>query len=267
MSEWLNLAFRWFHVVAGVLWIGQTAFFAWLDSRMTVEAGPDGREQVWMVHSGGFYVVDKQQVPELLPRTLHWFKWESAATWASGFLLLVVVYYLGGALVDPASGVSVGLATAVGVALLPASWIVYDLLWKAWLERRPALGAALGVVLCAAVAWGLTGVMGGRAAYIHVGAMLGTLMAANVWVRILPAQRQLIAAAREGRTADPELAARAKRRSSHNTFLAIPVIFIMISSHFPTASYGHRWNWAMLAGFVVAGFAARGLMNLWNRKG
>ncbi len=267
MSEWLNLLVRWFHVVAGVLWIGQTAFFAWLDTRMTVEAGADGEERVWMVHSGGFYVVEKQRVPELLPRTLHWFKWEAAATWVSGFLLLAIVYYFGGALVDPASGVPVGVATAVGVGLLAVAWIVYDRLWLAWLERRPALGAVVGVALSTAVAWGLTRVMSGRAAYIHVGAMLGTLMAANVWSRILPAQRQLIAAARQGRAGDPALAARAKRRSSHNTFMSIPVIFIMISSHFPTASYGHRWSWAMLAGFVVVGFAARGLMNLWNRKG
>lgn len=270
LSEWLNLIFRWIHVVVGILWIGQTAFFSWLDSRFTVESGEDGDEDarptVWMVHSGGFYVVEKQKVPELLPRTLHWFKWEAALSWLSGILLLVLVYYLGGLVVEPDAELGIATAVTIGVATLILGWAVYDLLWISLFEKRETVGTWISLLLLAVASYALSEVMSGRSAYIHVGALFGTIMAANVWMRILPAQRNMIAATRAGQKADLTLAARAKQRSKHNTFMAIPLIFIMISSHFPTASYGHRHHWLMLLAFILAGFGARHLMNLWNNR-
>lgn len=267
LHEWLNLVLRWAHVVLGVLWIGQTAFFSWLDSRLTVEAPEDGGpEKIWMVHSGGFYVVEKQKQPQLLPKTLHWFKWEAALTFLSGFFLLLVVYYFGGLLLDWDSEMPMSHAAALGLGSLVLGWVVYDLLWISPLAKRPRLAGALSVGLAIGVAWLLSQYLSGRAAYIHVGALFGTIMAANVWMRILPAQRQMLAAVQNGETPDLSKGVRAKQRSTHNTFMALPVIFIMISSHFPTVSYGHRLNWLMLAGFIFVGFVARYMMNRHNQR-
>lgn len=264
-SGWLHLLTRWFHVVVGVLWIGQTALFGWMDRNL--EPLPEGERdervegRLWMIHSGGFYKVEKQRlVPEALPGTLHWFKWEAALTWLSGVLLLTLVYYLGSALVEIGSSVTPTTALLVGLGTLAGGWFAYDALWISPLARHERLATAVSFALVVVVAWGLTRVLSGRAAYIHVGALFGTIMAANVWMRILPAQHQLVAATATGSPADATLAARAKQRSKHNTFLAFPLLFLMISSHFPTQSYGHRWNWAILAGFVLLGWAARKLM-------
>jgi uncharacterized membrane protein len=266
LSTWLNLLFRWFHVVAGVLWIGQTAFFSWLDTRMKLEVDGEGREQVWMVHSGGFYRVDKLKAPEDNDRVLHWFKWEAAFTWLSGIFLLIIVYHLGGSLVDVESPLSVGQASALGFGSLIVGWLVYDLLWTSPLARKETVATALSLGLLVATGWLLSRYLSGRAAYIHVGALMGTIMTANVWMRILPGQRRMVKAVREGRKPDLRYAAIAKHRSTHNTFLALPVIFIMISNHFPTNTYGHRLNWLLLFGFTLAGFAARWAMNRWNER-
>ena len=274
LSEWLNLILRWSHVVLGVLWIGQTALFSWLDSRLTVEAPEDGGpEKIWMVHSGGFYVVEKQKRPQILPKTLHWFRWEAALTWLSGMVLLTVVYYMGGLMVDESQlslwddpRTALWKSIGIGVGTLVLGWVIYDLLWISPLARFPRLASALSLLLAFGTTYGLAQVLSGRAAYIHVGALFGTIMAANVWVRILPAQKQMLAAARAGDEVDLTLGARAKQRSGHNTFLALPVIFIMISSHVPTISYGHRLNWLMLVGFILVGFAARYAMNRYNQR-
>jgi len=266
-SGWLHLLTRWFHVVVGVLWIGQTYLFGWMDCNL--EALPEGERdervegRLWMIHSGGFYKVEKQRlVPEALPGTLHWFKWEAALTWISGVVLLVLVYYLGGALVEVGSGVTTATAVLIGLGTLVVGWIAYDALWMSPLARHEKLTTWVSFALIVGVAWGLSSVLSGRAAYIHVGALFGTVMAANVWARILPGQRQLVAATAAGTPADATLAARAKQRSKHNTFLSVPLLFLMISSHFPTQSYGHRWSWAMLGGFVLLGWGARRLMTV-----
>lgn len=267
MSEWLNLFVRWFHVVAGVFWIGQTAFFSWLDIRMKLEKDEEtGEARVWMVHSGGFYKVDKLAAPEEMPRLLHWFKWEAAFTWLSGIFLLVLVYHMGGLLVEYDAEVSVRSASALGFGVLILGWVVYDLLWTSPLARREGLATAISLLLLVASAWLLSRYLSGRAAYIHVGALMGTLMTANVWMRILPGQRKMVAAVTEGREPDLRLGEIAKYRSRHNTFMAFPVIFIMISNHFPTTSYGHRLNWLFLAGYIVVGFVARALLNAHERK-
>jgi uncharacterized membrane protein len=270
LHDWLHLLTRWFHVVLGVAWLGQTWLFAWMDGAL--EPVPEGEEgaggepiegRLWMVHSGGFYRVDKQLVvPARMPGTLHWFKWEAALTWISGLVLLGMVYYMGGAVVEYDSGVSAAQGTAIGLGALFAGWLIYDLLWLSPLGRREWLGAAVCFALLVGVTWLLTHWLSARAAYIHAGALMGTIMAANVWQRILPAQRRLVASVRAGNPADPALAARAKQRSKHNTYMSVPVIFLMISSHFPVSTYGHRHNWLILGALVLLGWAGRKVMTM-----
>jgi len=262
LSEWLNLILRWTHVFAGIMWVGTTYYFTWLDARLTEEekaaVNTGNAAQVWMVHSGGFYVVERRKVPDLVSRTLHWFKWEAGTTWLSGFALLIVVYYLGGgALIDhDVRDISLGAAVGVGIAVIVVGWLVYDLLMLSPLGRNELLFAVIAYALIVGIAFSLTQVFSGRAAYIHVGATLGTIMAANVWMRILPAQKKMIAALKEGRKPDERLAAQAKLRSKQNTFMAVPVVFIMISNHFPGVTYGERYNWIILAVLVLAGWIA-----------
>jgi uncharacterized membrane protein len=262
VSEWLNLILRWTHVFAGIMWVGTTYYFTWLDARLTEEekaaVNTGNAAQVWMVHSGGFYVVERRKVPDLVSRTLHWFKWEAGTTWLSGFALLIVVYYLGGgALIDhDVRDISLGAAVGIGIAVIVVGWLVYDLLMLSPLGRNELLFAVIAYALIVGIAFSVAQVFSGRAAYIHVGATLGTIMAANVWMRILPAQKKMIAALKEGRKPDARLAAQAKLRSKQNTFMAVPVVFIMISNHFPGVTYGERYNWIILAVLVLAGWIA-----------
>jgi uncharacterized membrane protein len=257
VAEWLNLLIRWTHVFAGILWIGQTYLFSWLDARLNEATQADPSAQVWMVHSGGFYLVSRQKVPQLLPQRLHWFKWEAAATWLSGMLLLILVYYAGGLMVDDAvSQIGTGTAVALGLGLLPVGWLIYDFLWLSPMSRTPLVAVPLSFILLVAIAFGLTHLLSGRAAYMEVGAMMGTLMAANVWLRILPAQRQMVAAIKQGKAPDSALAATAKGRSKHNTYMVVPLVFIMISNHFPSATYGNDYNWAILGLLILMGWGA-----------
>ncbi len=262
ISEWLNLIFRWIHVFAGIMWVGTTYYFTWLDARLSEEERSvlqsGGPAQIWMVHSGGFYVVEKRKVPDLVSRTLHWFRWEAGTTWLSGMALLIIVYYIGGgALVDAdVSGISVGGAIWLGVGVLLVGWIVYDLLMLSPLGKNERVFAIVAYILIVMVAYGLTRVLSGRAAYIHIGAMFGTVMAANVWMRILPAQRKMIAAINEGKKLSDALSAQAKLRSKQNTFIAVPVVFIMISNHFPGVTYGEHYNWVILSLLILVGWIA-----------
>ena len=262
LSEWLNLLFRWVHVFAGIMWVGTTYYFTWLDARLSEEEkavlNTGAPAQIWMVHSGGFYVVEKRKVPDLVSRTLHWFRWEAAITWLSGFALLVIVYYLGGgALVDPdVLDISVGAAVALGIGIIVACCFIYDVMIASPLVRHEKLFAAIAYVLIVIVSYVLTHVFSGRAAYIHLGAMFGTIMAANVWMHILPSQKKMIAALKEGRKPDERLSASAKLRSKQNTFMVVPVVFIMISNHFPGVTYGERNNWLILSVLVLVGWIA-----------
>jgi uncharacterized membrane protein len=262
LSEWLNLIFRWVHVFAGIMWVGTTYYFTWLDARLSEEekavANTRNSAQIWMVHSGGFYVVEKRKVPDLVSRTLHWFRWEAGTTWLSGMALLILIYYMGGgALVDPdIRDISVSAATALGIGLLVVGWIVYDVMMISPLGKNEKAFAVIAYLMLVGVSYGLSRVFSGRASYIHVGAMMGTIMAANVWMRILPAQKKMIAAINEGQKPDDALSAQAKLRSKQNTFMAVPVVFIMISNHFPGVTYGESYNWAILAVLILAGWIA-----------
>jgi uncharacterized membrane protein len=266
LSEWLNLIFRWIHVFAGIMWVGTTYYFTWLDARLSEEekavANTGTTAQLWMVHSGGFYVVEKRKVPDLVSRTLHWFRWEAATTWLSGMALLILLFYLGGgALIDPdVCNISLGAAVGIGLGVIVAAGATYDLMMMSPLGRNEKLFAVIAYCLVVAVTYGLTRVLSARAAYIHVGAIFGTIMAANVWMHILPAQRRMIAALKEGRKPDERLAAQAKLRSKQNTFMAVPVVFIMISNHFPGVTYGDRYNWIILSILILVGWVAAKLI-------
>lgn len=262
LSEWLNLLFRWVHVFAGIMWVGTTYYFTWLDARLTEEEkavlNTGVTPQVWMVHSGGFYVVERKKVPDLVSRTLHWFRWEAFMTWLSGFALLILIFYLGGgALIDrDVRDLSVGVAVALGIGVIIAGGFVYDMMHLSPLGRNEKLFAAVAYVLIVALSFGLTRIFSARAAYIHIGAIFGTIMAANVWMHILPAQKKMIAALKEGRKPDERLSAQAKLRSKQNTFMAVPVVFIMISNHYPGVTYGERYNWIILSILILLGWIA-----------
>jgi uncharacterized membrane protein len=214
-----------------------------------------------MVHSGGFYTVVKQKTLTVPPGEVHWFRYEALATFLSGFILLNIVYYHGGLMVDPIDPkVSPLVAGLLGVATLVVGWTAYDLLARTPLVDREAAFAATGFVLVVALAYGLSMVFSSRATYIHVGALFGTIMTSNVWMRILPPQRRMIAAAVKGESFDPALAGGAKRRSKHNSFLALPTTFIMISNHFPTATYGNHYAVAVLGALILVGWSAAAIL-------
>jgi uncharacterized membrane protein len=255
INEWLNLIFRWTHVFAAILWVGTTFYFTWLDGQMRRMDGKGGG--VWMVHSGGFYTVVKQKTLGVPPDQIHWFRWEALVTWLSGFALLTVVYYHGRLMVDPIDPVvSPVIATLIGIGTLFIGWAVYDLLARPPLVNNTPVFAAIGFVLILAVAAGLSMIVSSRATYIHIGALFGTIMVNNVWMRILPPQKRMIAAGVRGEPFDPALAEGAKRRSMHNTFLAIPAVLMMISNHYPTATYGNQYAIPIMGVLILIGWGA-----------
>ena len=261
VHEWLNLIARWTHVFAGIMWVGTTYYFTWLDARLSEEEkavrATGGTAQLWMVHSGGFYVVEKRKVPDELSRKLHWFRWEAGTTWLSGMALLIIVYYLGGgALIDrDVADISLSTAVAAGTGALVLGWLIYDLLMISPLGRNEKVFAVVAYVLVVGTTYGLSRVLSGRAVYIHMGAIFGTIMAANVWMRILPAQRKMIEAIKAGQKPDEALAAQAKLRSKQNTFMAVPVVFLMISNHYGGNTTG-GYDWIHLVVLVPVGWLA-----------
>jgi uncharacterized membrane protein len=267
VQEWLDIGFRWLHVIVGITWVGTSFYFNWLNNRVRPPTSPEPgvAAELWSVHGGGFYRVVKYEVaPERLPDTLHWFKWEAYATWLTGVSLLFIVYYLGpiGIAVDSTKvDLTRWALVAVGLGSLAVGWVVYDALCRTPLARRPGWFAFVGLVVSTGVAFGYSRVMTGRAAYIHTGALIGTLMAANVFRVIIPSQRRMVDAMARGEAPDAEAGRDAARRSLHNNYLTLPVVFIMVSGHFPSA-FADRWNWAVLIGISVAGALVRHWFNL-----
>jgi len=261
LKDWVELILRWSHVFAGIMWVGATFYFTWLDGRFTElehsakdSPGKEPEKFVWMVHSGGFYLVEKQKNPQLLTQTLHWFKWEAATTWLTGFVLFCYMYYDHGLLVNfEDSPISKAAAIWLSLGMLAAGWAVYDLLWK--FCKKDIVGIIISYALIVVAAYFSCRYFSGRGAYLQLGAMFGTIMVANVWMRILPAQRRMVAALKAGAQPNLEEGARAKKRSKHNTFIVLPVVFIMISNHYPN-TYGSPHNWIILSVVVLVGWAA-----------
>jgi uncharacterized membrane protein len=269
--EWLNLLVRWLHIITGIAWIGASFYFVWLDNSIRPPApgselarkGVSG--ELWAVHGGGFYNPQKYLVaPAELPADLHWFKWEAYSTWLSGFALLTIVYYFNAQamMVDRAvADLSSWQAVGIGLASLVVGWTVYDLLCRSKLGKHDLAFGAVVFVLLVGAAWALTHFLSGRAAYIHVGAMIGTIMVANVLMVIIPGQRKMVEAMRAGGRPDPVYGIRGKQRSVHNNYFTLPVLFIMISNHY-AMTYRNDHAWAVLAVIMAAGVVIRHFFNL-----
>ncbi|HEU4886019.1 MAG TPA: urate hydroxylase PuuD [Longimicrobium sp.] len=266
VRELLDLVFRWVHVIAGIMWIGNSMLWNWMDRNLepSKDATPGIQGEIWLLHSGAFYYVQKDARGWDQTRPLHWFKWQAYTTWLSGAALLIVVYYLsaGALLLDAsASGLSHLQAVGIGAGVVIGGWVVYDMLLARVLDRAGAMGAVIGLAAVMGVAYGLAQVFSGRATFLHVGAMLGTLMAANVAHHIMPSQRALVRAVESGGQPDPKYAKRAKSRSIHNNYITFPVIVLMLSSHFP-GIYGHRLNWLLLGILALGGASVRHILNV-----
>jgi uncharacterized membrane protein len=241
ISEWLNLVFRWIHVIAGVMWIGHLWFFNFVNAQVAKTYDADSKKKV---------------IPELMPRALYWFRWGAAYTWITGFFLLGIVIYMGGVGIE--TDQSLGVAVGAGVGGLIVAWVIYDLLWKQ-MAKNEMVGAIISFVLVVAAAFGLNLVMSHRAVFIHIGAIFGTIMAANVWMRIWPNQRKIIAAAKAGSPPPDGAPALAALRSKHNTYMSVPLMFFMVSNHFPTM-YGSDIRVVWVAVFVAVGWGMTKLM-------
>jgi len=266
IAEWLNLLVRWIHFIVGVAWIGASFYFNWLENHLNRQApqekGIDGN--LWAVHGGGFYHLKKfTNGPDKLPEVLHWFKWEAYMTWVSGMTLLTIVYYYNAKamMIDPSVyDLTPTMAIAIGVAAGVLSWFVYDLLCKA-LKSKPLLLGIIIFIYLAVLAYLLTNFLSARAAYIHVGAAIGTIMAGNVFFVIIPAQKELVKALSEDRIPDASYGENGLLRSRHNNYLTLPVLFIMISSHFPS-TYGNQYSWLVLIAVSAVGILTRHYFNI-----
>lgn len=267
LRELLDLLIRWVHLIAGIMWVGNSMLFNWLDRVLTKAEGDDKNlvGRMWMVHSGGFYDVKKLNLePGQMPEELHWFKWQNFTTWASGILLLVVVYYMGGAayMVDTSvANLSFGVAVAIGVGSLVLSWLFYDTLWRSPLGKNTPVAAAVSFAFLIGLIYALCHLLPGRAAFIHVGVILGTLMTGNVWMHIIPSQKELVSATNEGREQDLAIGYRAKQRSIHNNYMTFPVLFTMISNHF-SSLYAGPYNWVILIAVMLSSAGVRHFMNI-----
>lgn len=267
--EWLGLAVRWLHVVYGVAWIGASFYFIFLENaleRVGVRAELSGN--LWAIHGGGVYYLEKYKTaPKELPPYLHWFKWDAYLTWVTGFLLLIIVYYADpkAILLAPGSTLPDWAAVAIAVGSLGAAWLVYVALSRTVLLYRPALFLLVGGVLVALVALLLSQVFSGRGTFMHVGAMLGTIMAGNVFFVIIPSQKKLVRAAQNGQSLEPDFVAWVQLRSRHNNYITLPVLFTMIAHHFPT-TYSGGLNWLILLMLFAAGVSVRHFINVTEQR-
>lgn len=272
--EWMSLIVRWLHLVTGIAWIGASFYFVWLDNSLTpTEPGSDLQQkgvigELWAVHGGGFYNPQKYLVaPKNLPSKLHWFKWEAYSTWLSGFALLSIVYYFNasGMMIDRAiADIAPWQAISIGIAALVLAWLVYDGLCRSALGAHPIWFGLTIFLLLTAAAYGLSTWLSGRAAYIHIGAMIGTIMVGNVLMVIIPGQKKMVAAMKAGNSPDPIYGQRGKQRSIHNNYFTLPVLFIMISNHY-AMTYSNAYGWLVLAAIMAAGVSIRHFFNLRHR--
>lgn len=271
--EWLSLLLRWLHVIVAIAWIGASFYFVWLDDSLRPPQDEELRRkgvagELWAVHGGGFYNPQKYLVaPASLPKELHWFKWEAYSTWLSGAALTITLYYVQATswMLDPSrSALTPGQAICVGIACIAGGWLVYDGLCRLLVERSPLLLGASYFAFVVGVAWGLTQLLSGRATFLHVGAMIATAMSANVFLRIIPGQKKVVAQMQQGEVPDAMHGKLAKQRSVHNNYLTLPVLFCMISNHYSFV-YGNVHAWAGLALILLAGALIRHYFNQRHR--
>jgi uncharacterized membrane protein len=264
INEWLNLVIRFAHLITGIAWVGASFYFVWLDNHLQkppaikAEKGIGG--DLWAIHGGGFYEVAKYKLaPPVMPTTLHWFKWEAYTTWITGFLLLSLMFYVGAEtyLIDKrVADLTQWQAILIGLGSIVVGVGIYEILVRTKLRNH---GIILGLILMAvatALSYGLTQIFSARGAYMHMGAIIGTIMAGNVFFGIMPSQRALVKAVEAGTAPDPAYGLNAKVRSTHNTYTTLPIIFIMISNHYPM-TFNHSANWLVLMAIILITAAVR----------
>lgn len=267
ITPWINLAVRWLHFITGIAWIGSSFYFVWLDNHLEEpkekKKGMSG--ELWSVHGGGFYHKQKYAVaPEQMPDNLHWFKWEAYFTWMSGFALLAIIYYLGADLflIDRAKmDLSQWQAIGISLAFLVGGWGFYDTLCRSPIGADNRLTGIIWFASLVAAAYALTHIFSDRAAFIHIGAIVGTAMAANVFMVIIPNQKKVVAALTAGEEPDPKLGKIGKQRSLHNNYMTLPVLFLMVSNHYPM-TFSNPYNWVVIAGLGLVGVMVRHFFNL-----
>lgn len=267
LIEWLNLSVRWVHVITGIAWIGASFYFNFLENSLnrTQNLREELAGNLWAIHGGGFYYLEKyKHAPQVIPKDLHWFKWEAYFTLLSGLALMFVVYYYNASIymIDPSVADLTSLqAIAIGVGAIFASWIIYDLMCKSPLVKNMKLFSLVGFLLIVSTAYTLNLFLSARAAYIHIGAIIGTIMVLNVFFVIIPSQKSMVESAKKGEAGDLSLGKKALMRSIHNNYMTLPVLFIMISNHFPS-TFGNDNNWLVLSALIIVGAGIRHWFNL-----
>lgn len=270
LMEWLNIVVRVMHITFGIAWIGASFYFVFLENALnrTDNIRDELAGNLWAVHGGGFYYLEKYKVaPNTIPKHLHWFKYEAYFTWLSGIGLLFIVYYFNASamLIDPVvMKLSTQAGIAIGLGSFVAAWCLYDLLCKSALRKAPGLFVLVGIALLTAFAWFYSQVFSGRAAFIHFGAMIGGIMVANVFFVIIPAQKAMVKAAKKGQLPDAQKGKNALFRSIHNNYFTLPVLFVMVSNHFP-GTFGNRYQWIVLAAISVGSAGIKHWLNLRER--
>lgn len=264
INEWLNLVIRFAHLITGIAWVGASFYFVWLDNHL--ETPPQEKADkgiggdLWAIHGGGFYEVAKYKLaPPKMPATLHWFKWEAYTTWITGFLLLSLMFYVGAEsyLIDKrVADLTQWQAIGLGLGSIVVGVGIYELLVRTKLRNHGIILGLILFVVATALSYGLTQVFSARGAYMHMGAIIGTIMAGNVFFGIMPSQRALVKAVEEGKAPDPAFGLNAKVRSTHNTYTTLPIIFIMISNHYPM-TFNHSANWLVLMAIILITAAVR----------
>ncbi len=267
LMEWLNIVVRVMHITFGIAWIGASFYFVFLENALNRTEGvrDDLAGNLWAVHGGGFYYLEKYKgAPKTIPKHLHWFKYEAYFTWVSGFALLFIIYYFNAsAMMIDTNVMKLSATQAIGISIgsFIAGWILYDLLCKSPLRKNPILFALTGIILLTAFAYFYSQVFSGRAAFIHFGAMIGSIMVANVFFVIIPSQKSMVKAAKKGELPDPQKGKNALFRSIHNNYFTLPVLFVMVSNHFPS-TFGNKYQWIVLAAISIGSAGIKHWLNL-----
>jgi uncharacterized membrane protein len=270
LMEWLNIVVRVMHITFGIAWIGASFYFVFLENALNRKDGlrDELAGNLWAVHGGGFYYLEKYKVaPKEIPKTLHWFKYEAYFTWVSGIGLLFIIYYFNASamLIDTnVLALTPGAAIGISLGSFAIAWLIYDLLCRSPLAKRPVWFVVLGLLFLVGFAWGYSQVFSGRAAFIHFGAMIGSIMVANVFFVIIPAQKAMVGAAKKGTAPDGQKGKNALFRSIHNNYFTLPVLFVMVSNHFPS-TFGNEYQWAVLAAITLGSAGIKHWLNVRER--